>query len=272
MDLIQDLFSSSLHAWRSSHFQATGSELIEHHYYDYVPGRIALVGSGEYLPVMHDVESWLLDQRPPRYVQLATAAAPEGDHSINYWRNLGAQAAERLNVEQIFVDVRNADDANDSALVDLIAGAGAIYFSGGNPSFLAKTLAGSDLLAAIRKEWQAGASLAGCSAGAMAIGGYVPNLRHPKSGGTDGFGFVADIHVLPHFDRYARWMPNFAAHLLVGDGYHVVGIDEDTALVAEPQEGSDWMFRSTGRQSSWAVTSTGQQELEEIVLRVKAAS
>ena len=237
-----------------------------------MPGKIALVGSGEYLPVMHDVESWLLEKRPLRYVQLATAAAPEGDGSIDYWRNLGAQAAERLNVEQIFVDVRTADDANDSALVDLIAGAGAIYFSGGNPNFLAKTLAGSDLLAAIRKEWQAGASLAGCSAGAMAIGGYVPNLRHPKSGGTDGFGFVPNIHVLPHFDRYARWMPNFAANLLVGDGYHVVGIDEDTALIAEPQEGNEWTFQSTGRQGSWAVTSSGQQKLEEIVLRVQAAS
>ena len=34
------------------------------------PGRIALVGSGEYLPVMHDVEAWLLEGRPDRYVQL----------------------------------------------------------------------------------------------------------------------------------------------------------------------------------------------------------
>lgn len=42
------------------------------------PGRLALVGSGEYLPVMQDIEAWLLEDRPRRYVQLATAAAPEG--------------------------------------------------------------------------------------------------------------------------------------------------------------------------------------------------
>jgi len=64
-----------------------------------VPGRIALVGSGEYLPVMHEVEEWLLDSRPPKYVQLATAAATEGAAVMDRWHALGAQAAERLGVE-----------------------------------------------------------------------------------------------------------------------------------------------------------------------------
>ena len=45
-------------------------------------GRIALVGSGEYLPVMQDIEGWLLEDRPRRYVQLATAAAPEGEATL----------------------------------------------------------------------------------------------------------------------------------------------------------------------------------------------
>lgn len=228
------------------------------------------MGSGEYLPVMHDIEAWLLEDRPPRYVQLATAAAPEGETSVAYWRRLGEQAAARLDVEPVFVDVRSAADAGDPALVDLVRGAGAIYFSGGNPGFLARTLAGSPLLAAIIAEWQSGASLAGCSAGAMAIGGYIPNLRHPKAGGTAGFGIVPQIHVLPHFDRYSSWMPNFAAHLLVGDGYHVVGIDEDTALIAEPGSGPEWRFRAAGRQRAWLVTTTGPREIGQLSLHVAA--
>lgn len=114
---------------------------------------------------MHEVESWLLQDRPPRFVQLATAAAPEGDRSVEYWRTLGAKAAERLDVEQVFVDVRNDQDANDPSLIELIKDAGAIYFSGGNPNYLSKTLAGSSLLKAIRHEWLAGASLAGRIAG-----------------------------------------------------------------------------------------------------------
>lgn len=233
-----------------------------------MPGRIALVGSGEYLPVMHEVESWLLEARPPRYVQLATAAAPEGQRTLDYWRGLGAKAAERLGVEQVFVDVRDADSANDESLADLVKGAGAIYLSGGNPSYLAQTLRGSLVLQTILDEWRSGASLAGCSAGAMALGGYIPNLRHPRAGGTDGFGVLPSLRVLPHFDRYSSWIPDFAAHLLVSEGHHTVGIDEETALVAEPSESADWNFRVMGNQRGWLLTNDGTHEVGEIQLSV----
>lgn len=236
-----------------------------------MPGRIALVGSGEYLPVMHDVEAWLLEGRPQRYVQLATAAAPEGEHSIRYWRNLGADAAHRLGVEQVFVDVRNPSDADDPALVELVRGAGLIYFSGGNPSYLAQTLTGSLLLQTILDEWRIGASLAGCSAGAMAIGGYIPNIRHPRSGGTEGFAVVPEVRVLPHFDRFSSWIPNFAAHLLTAPGHHVVGIDEETALLAEPDADGEWTFRAFGRQSVWLITRDGREPIDELRLRVAVA-
>jgi hypothetical protein len=41
------------------------------------PGPLALVGSGEYLPVMAGVEGTLIEGRPPRYVR-ATAGSPPG--------------------------------------------------------------------------------------------------------------------------------------------------------------------------------------------------
>lgn len=227
------------------------------------PGRIALVGSGEYLPVMHDVEAWLLEGRPPRYVQLATAAAPEGERSLQRWHALGAQAAARLGAEQIVVDVRNRDDANDPALAALIEGAGLVYLSGGNPGYLAKTLINTKVWIAIRRAWLAGASLAGCSAGAMALGGYVPDFRHPRSGGTPGLGLLPTLRVLPHFDRTSRWIPGFAMRPLVDPKATVIGIDEDTALIGEPEadapeanapNGAKWPFRSRGRQSAWRIT------------------
>jgi cyanophycinase len=218
------------------------------------PGRLALVGSGEYLPVMQEVEGWLLEGRPRRYVQLATAAAPEGERSLARWHQLGADAAARLDAEQIVVDVRDSQTANDEANAELIRGAGLIYLSGGNPSHLAKSLRGTKVWAAIESEWRAGASLAGCSAGAMALGGYIPDFRHPKRGGVDGLGIVPDIRVLPHFDKYSRMIPDFAMRPLVTDTAIVVGIDEDTALVSEgPSEDGLWEFRSRGRQSAWRI-------------------
>jgi cyanophycinase len=216
-------------------------------------GRIALVGSGEYLPVMQDIEAWLLEDRPPRYVQIATAAAPEGPASLKRWHDLGAQAADRLGVEQVIVDIRKRPDADDLAWIEAITGAGLIYLSGGNPSFLARTLSGSKVWAAIEREWRGGASIAGCSAGAMALAGYVPDFRHPRGGGVDGLGLVPDIRVLPHFDRYTKWMPDFAMRPLVTPSAQIIGIDEDTAFIGEPSDTPDWSFTSRGRQSVWRV-------------------
>src|SRR5436190_417466 len=69
------------------------------------PGPVALVGSGEYLPVMEDIERRLIAGRPPRFVQLATAAAPEGPGSLGRWHALGRASAERLGVTQVVVPV-----------------------------------------------------------------------------------------------------------------------------------------------------------------------
>ena len=235
-------------------------------------GRLALVGSGEYLPVMQEIEEWLLQDRPATYVQLATAAAPEGDRVLARWRDLGAQAAERLGVEQVVVDVRTRADADDQAKADVIAGAGLVYLSGGNPNYLTRTLRGTRVWAAILAEWRAGASLAGCSAGAMALGGYVPDFRHPKKGGTDGLGVVPQLRVLPHFDKYSRMIPDFALKPLVTADAVVVGIDEDTALVSEgPAEDGLWEFRSRGRQSAWTIEADRRHRVNApLRLRVDA--
>ncbi|MBU6244994.1 MAG: Type 1 glutamine amidotransferase-like domain-containing protein [Actinomycetales bacterium] len=232
-------------------------------------GRIALVGSGEYLPVMQEVEGWLLDGRPGRYVQLATAAAPEGAASLQHWHDLGATAAQRLGVEQVVIDVRTRPDAEQPEWADAIAGAGLVYLSGGNPMHLVRTLQGTAVWRAIRQAWLAGASLAGCSAGAMALAGYVPDFRHPRRGGTEGLGVVPEIRVLPHFDRYARWIPDFAMRPLVSPAHLVIGIDEDTALLGEPAESPTWSFRVRGRQSAWRIDADRRHRINSPVdLRV----
>jgi len=228
-------------------------------------GRIALVGSGEYLPVMQDIEAWLLKDRPARYVQLATAAAPEGDTSLAHWHDLGANAAARLGVEQVVIDVRDRDDANNPKWVELISGAGLIYLSGGNPSYLAETLRDTKVWDAIVHEWNIGASLAGCSAGAMAMCGYVPDFRHPRSGGVSGLGLLPDIRVLPHFDRLSHWMPDFTLKPLVSKHAETLGVDEDTALVGESNGSNVWDFRSVGRLDSWRIESSGKHRIESTI-------
>ncbi len=221
------------------------------------PGPLALVGSGEYLPVLEHVERALLAGRPPRYVQLATAAAPEGPASLARWHGLGRASAERLGVQQVVVPVVDRVSADDEELAGLVVGAGLVYLSGGNPPFLAATLRGTAVWRAVEQAWRAGAALAGCSAGAMALTDHVPDLRHPLRDAEPGLGVVPHLRVLPHFDRFAGRLPDLLLTRLVDTPPEVtvLGIDEDTALVGGPYE---WQVQ--GRRSVWVLTADGRTE------------
>jgi cyanophycinase-like exopeptidase len=220
-----------------------------------VTGPLALVGSGEYLPVMADVERGLLEGRPPRYVQIPTAAAHEGAASLDRWIALGREQAERLGVESVPLVVRDRTDADDPAFVDQVAGAGLIYLSGGSPTLLAKALAGTAMAAAIEAAWRGGAALAGCSAGAMALTSWVPSLRAPGTEAVQGLGVVPHLRVIPHFDRFERRMPDVVTRYLgrAPEGTAVVGIDEETALI---WSAGAWAVH--GRRQVWVLTSTGR--------------
>lgn len=216
-------------------------------------GPLALVGSGEYLPVMADVEALLLAGRPPRYVQIPTAAAPEGEPSLQRWLDLGAAQASRLGVEQVPVVVRNRDEAESAELAGLVDGAGLVYLSGGSPSFLARTLRGTKVWDAVVAAWQAGAALAGCSAGAMALTGWVPSVRSLHRDPDPGLAVLSRLRVLPHFDKMLGWAPDLLtrATLRPPPGTIVLGIDEETALVDLTGTGRDWQV--FGRQQVWVL-------------------
>jgi cyanophycinase-like exopeptidase len=219
-------------------------------------GPLALVGSGEYLPSMLAIEAGLLEGRPPKYVQIPTAASAEGEERLQYWVDLGRAQADRLGVEAVPIVVTSRDEASDPAIVAQVAGAGLIYFSGGSPRLLASTLRDTPLLAAIVAQWQAGAALAGCSAGAMAMAHTVPDLR--RTGSTEGFDITPTLQVLPHFDKMIGWIPDFMTRPFMrpAPGVTLVGVDEETALVGGPSE-----FEVQGRQSAWILGNGRRQEL-----------
>ena len=208
-------------------------------------GTLALVGSGEYLPSMRPLEARLLDGRPNKYVQIATAAVPDGEQRLSYWHDLGATQAAALGVECTIATARTPEEANDPAIVDSVRGAGLIYLSGGHPGFLADVLRGSLLWATIVDAWQGGASLAGCSAGAMAMTSWIPSLRHPFEGGVEGLGLLPHLRVIPHFDAFYQRMPSIVDRFLHGKDprVHLIGIDEDTAVIGGPTE---WEVVGTG--------------------------
>lgn len=213
-------------------------------------GLIALVGSGEYLPVMEEVDRHLLESlslngRRPDVVCLPTAAGKEGDQSIDRWSNMGVEHFQRLGAEVTALRIIDRASAEDSRYESTLENADLIYFSGGDPGYLYETLKDTCAWKAARRAWSRGAIYAGCSAGAMILGSRMPSFR--LMGTQAGFGLVPVEFVIPHFDAIpAVWKPVvFALQKQLRDGQRMVGVDEDTALVGSLS--GQWKVMGRGR-------------------------
>ena len=200
------------------------------------PGALALVGSGEYLPEAQALEAELLRFGISRgkantYIQIPTAAGKEGEDRLDFWRQRGADQAERIGCEVKYLPVLTREDAHNQSWIEEIGTAGLIYFSGGDPVHLADVFRDTPMWQAIMKAWREGASLAGCSAGAMAFGGTIMGIR--KSQHAAGLNLLPGIEVIPHYDKMLGWLPDRVTSFIargVSDAT-LVGIDENTALV-----------------------------------------
>ena len=201
-------------------------------------GSLALVGSGEYLPDMAELEKSLIQDglthgKANKFVQIPTAAGRESKDRLEFWKELGARQADLIGAEQIFLPIFDRDSANSDQFADAISDSALVYMSGGDPHYLAQTLTGTPVWKAILKNWQSGGSLAGCSAGAMVLSSEIPNFRFLKYGPTPGLNVIGNIRVIPHFNKFFKWIPDAAAKVLMHapEGSILLGVDEMTALV-----------------------------------------
>ncbi len=207
---------------------------------------IALIGSGEYLPKMADIEAELFEGRPPLYVQLPLAAGREGDERFAYWKHLGAEQAERIGVTPVPIDLRDREGTDDLEVISRIKEAGVIYLSGGSPRHLVDSLLGTPLAEALQEAYSTGTPIAGCSAGAMALCAWVPGLARLAPQEFIGLGIVDYLAVIPHFDRFMGRLGRELASLALKPppGIKVVGIDENTALIGHDDT---WQVKGFGR-------------------------
>ncbi len=231
-------------------------------------GLIALLGSGEYLPVMDDVDAYLLGNcgangRKPRVVCLPTAAGQEGDASVNRWSQMGLDHFSRLGANVRAVPVTDAESANEPQHASAVEEADIVYFSGGNPIYLYQTMKDSLVWKSVQSVWDRGGIYAGCSAGAMILGSEVPDFRAMGLRSISVFGIVPAAFIIPHFDAFpVIWKPLlFALRRRLRNGEILLGVDEDTAVVG-PLKGN-WTVMGKSRvhlftKDSEASFSTGE--------------
>jgi len=210
-------------------------------------GSLALVGSGEYLPAMAEFEKSLVQDgvkngKETRYLQIPTAASRESADRLSYWKELGLRQAQAIGVQETYLPIYTREDAFNQKYVDQVANSALMYMSGGDPHHLAEVLIDTPLWSAIIENWKTGASLAGCSAGAMVLSAHIPNFRLLKKTATQGLNLLPEIRVIPHFNKFFKWIPESAAKVLlhVPDDSILIGVDELTAIVKRSGD-TEWV-------------------------------
>ncbi len=210
-----------------------------------------------------------------RIVVVPTASETPEEMSQQYidvFGELGAKSTEVL-------DVRERQDANSDASIQLLQGATGIFITGGAQSRLVALMAGTLAMECIRLRNAEGIVVAGTSAGASIV------ASHLMSGGTGlagnsgsaaarkgmvelaaGFGLLQDIIVDQHFSqrgRLGRLLSVYAAN----PGLLSIGLDEDTAVVIDREGmlevlGSGMVTIVDGRN---AVSDYYEREIGEVL-------
>ncbi|MGH2683533.1 MAG: Type 1 glutamine amidotransferase-like domain-containing protein [Actinomycetota bacterium] len=211
---------------------------------------LGLLGSGEFLPWAEEVDVALIESAgagTDRVLVVPTASAPEGEDVFQRWATMGLEHYRRIGAAPEVLPLRIREDADRSEVVDRLDGASVVFFSGGNPSYLAEVLRGTPFI-----EWLFAAveegqiSLGGCSAGASVLGVRVPDPTNRVMSAeiwSEGLGLLPAM-ISAHWDTLERWAPGIRRFVLdsVPDGLPHLAIEEQTAALGDGRT-----FRVVGR-------------------------
>jgi len=203
-------------------------------------GTLALVGGGEWREGCRKFDAALLEvAETDEVLVLPTAAAFENptravETARQYFEDLGARVSGLMVLGR-----REAEDDTNAAIV---RGSRFVYIGGGSPMHLRSVLKGSRLWEALLESWRDGAVLAASSAGAMVL---CDPMVDPRGGAyTVGLGLLANMPIFPHHDTAPAHLRERSMELRP-DGAVLVGVDEQTALLRDP----DGAWRVAGEGS-----------------------
>jgi cyanophycinase len=200
-------------------------------------GVLALVGGAEWQEGCRKFDAGLLEAAgTDEVLVLPTAAAYEHpqravDHASTYFEELGGRVRGLM--------VLGRTEADDEENARAVRQARFVYIGGGSPMHLRSVLKGSRLWEALLEGWREGAVLAASSAGAMVL---CDPMVDPRGGAyTVGLGLLTNLSVFPHHNTAPAHLKERSMELRPA-GATLVGVDEQTALVREP----DATWRVTG--------------------------
>ena len=218
-------------------------------------GNVALVGGDEFRAGCEDMDRAILSAtgvQITRLLVVPTAAANENparaaSNGVDYFSRLGAAASALM--------VLDARHANDERLLAPLDAADVIYYTGGSPSHLLATLAGSLLLDKTMRALDRGAVVVGSSAGAMVMGSWM-RFRD----WTEALSIVPGVATLPHHDDSEPDVVAAALAISAPSDLDVLGIDGRTCCL---RSGGEWTVLGAGtvtlyRGGRWRRLSPGE--------------
>ncbi len=169
---------------------------------------------------------------------IPTAAAPDnndrraGSNGVRWFQSLGAK-------DVLSLPIVDKVSANDDSLSKSLRDARLIYMLGGFTGYLGQTLKASAAWEAVLQAYQAGAVVAGSSAGAMVMCElyYDPNQGQV----VEGLNLVSDSIVMPHYNTFGK---SWASRLLEISQVTLIGIDEQTGMIDDGLQG--WTVYGAG--------------------------
>ena len=162
------------------------------------------------------------------------------------------------------LDVLHRAEAEDRSAASEVRNARFIYLSDGSPLHLRSVIKGSALYEALVGAYGDGAAVAASGAGATVL---CDPMVDPRGGAyTVGLGIVRDLAVFPYHGTAAHHLRERSIDLLP-PGAALVGLDEQTALVRDPD--GRWRVGGSGVATLYdgrrSVTFADGQQVDGLV-------
>jgi cyanophycinase len=232
-----------------------------------LPLSIALLGSGEFEPWTEDVDRWLLDRATGdgTVLILPAASAPEGDAVFDMWANMGLTHYGRLGIPAEVVPLKTRTDADRAELSSRVSSASMVYFSGGNPAYLAGILIDTAFWVAVLSGMGRGMAYTGCSAGIASLGERAIDSAVRDFTSSElwkpGLRLFPGIQFGPHWDALDTYVPGLKRMFgaAVPKEWRLLAVDEHTAVMGD---GTEWHVVGAGgaalrMDGEWRTYSAG---------------
>jgi len=202
---------------------------------------LILFGSGEFTDQVQDIDDFLIKKYKPQNIAiLPTAAGLENDWLK--WIDMAKNHYAKFNLQVIPLRVKDRFSSNQPEILKAVDQSSAIFISGGNPLYLFDQLQDTLMWAKIKQKIdQTETLVAGSSAGAMIMGGYIlkrplrASLSNNNKNWQKAFQIIEPT-IFPHFDKFNQ-VPFFINNALKKSPPAIkenwIGIDENTAIIVE---------------------------------------